>query len=71
MNTAKLGLDTASKTDGAQLENREYITEVIYSGSDQDVLRMAGRDRRGVKRKGVRGRLGIREASGRQKYFHI
>lgn len=33
---AGTGPSTVSKTDRGQFDNREYITEVIYSGSDQD-----------------------------------
>lgn len=32
----RLGLYTASESDGGQFEDRGYITEVIYCGSDQN-----------------------------------
>lgn len=34
--TTRPGLNTASETEEGQFDNREYITEVIYSRSDQD-----------------------------------
>lgn len=38
------GQSTASKTDRGQFDNKEYITEVIYSGSDQDSDSGYGKD---------------------------
>ncbi|XP_026179661.1 serum response factor-like isoform X5 [Mastacembelus armatus] len=57
LNTAGPGPNPGSETDGGQFENREYSTEVVYSGSDQDsdsaddedTTGSCG-DRRGVKR---------------------
>ncbi|XP_054866100.1 serum response factor-like isoform X2 [Amphiprion ocellaris] len=51
------GNTTASGTDGGQFEDREFSSEVVYSGSDQDSdsgededTAVSGGDRRGVKR---------------------
>nr|XP_020475869.1 serum response factor-like isoform X2 [Monopterus albus] len=57
VNTAVTGANTVSVTDGGQFEDRDYSTEVVYSGSDQDSdsgddedTAGSGGDRRGVKR---------------------
>lgn len=57
VNTAPPGPVTASETHLAQFDDREYSTEVVCSGSDQDSdsaddedLACPGGDRRGVKR---------------------
>lgn len=36
MNTARMGPNKVSKTDGGQFDDREHSVEVMYSGSDQD-----------------------------------
>lgn len=54
----RTGSNTPSETDRDRFEDREYSTEVIYSGSDQesdsgdeeDTAGSSGGDRRGVKR---------------------
>lgn len=60
----------ASESDGVQFDDREYTTEVIYSGSDQDQdsdsgddedTAGSGGDRRGVKRE--RRERGVRHQS--------
>ncbi|XP_030598897.1 serum response factor-like isoform X4 [Archocentrus centrarchus] len=57
MNKAGPVPDTAQETEGGPLEDRDYSTEVVFSGSDQDSdsgededTVGAGGDRRGVKR---------------------
>ncbi len=69
VNTAGPGANTASDTDGRQFEDREYSTEVIYSGSDQDSdsgdeddTAGSGGDRRGVKRERSEREVGHQSA---------
>ncbi|XP_044046218.1 serum response factor-like isoform X4 [Siniperca chuatsi] len=69
VNTAGPGPDTASETDGGQFHDREYSTEVIYSGSDQDSdsgddedTAGSGGDRRGVKRERSEREVGHQSA---------
>ncbi|XP_076585509.1 serum response factor-like isoform X2 [Chaetodon auriga] len=70
VNTAGPGPNTASETDGGQFD-REYghVTEVIYSGSDQDSdsgddedTAGSGGDRRGVKRERSEREVGHQSA---------
>ncbi|KAF3688233.1 Serum response factor [Channa argus] len=65
VNTSGPGPNAVSGTDGGQFENREYSTEVVYSGSDQDSdsgddedTAGSGGDRRGVKRERRERELG-------------
>lgn len=69
VNTAGPGPKTASETDGGQFDGREYSTEVIYSGSDQDSdsgddedTAGSGGDRRGVKRERSEREVGHQSA---------
>ncbi|XP_041839954.1 serum response factor-like isoform X2 [Melanotaenia boesemani] len=54
VSTAGPGSNPGAETDGGRFEDREYSTEVVYSGSDQDSDsgddEGSGGDRRGVKR---------------------
>lgn len=57
LNTDGPGQNTTPMTDGGQFEEREYSTEVVYSGSEPDSdsgddedAAGSGGDRRGVKR---------------------
>ncbi|XP_040891863.1 serum response factor-like isoform X4 [Toxotes jaculatrix] len=69
VNTAGPGPNTASGTDGGQFEDREYSTEVVYSGSEQDSdsgdeedAAGSGGDRRGVKRERSEREVGHQSA---------
>ncbi|XP_069022801.1 serum response factor-like isoform X3 [Embiotoca jacksoni] len=69
VSTAGPGPNTASETDGGQFEDREYCTEVVYSGSDQDSdsgddedTAGSGGDRRGVKRERSEREVGHQSA---------
>lgn len=69
VNPAGSGHSTVSGTDGGQFEDREYSTEVVYSGSDQDSdsgddedTAGSGGDRRGVKRERSERELGHQSA---------
>ncbi|XP_070774740.1 serum response factor-like [Enoplosus armatus] len=69
VNTAGPGQNTTSETDGGQFDDKEYSTEVIYSGSDQDSdsgddedTAGSGGDRRGVKRERSEREVGHRSA---------
>lgn len=69
LNAAGSEPNSASGTDEGQFEDREYSTEVVYSGSDpdsdsgddEDVGGSAG-DRRGVKRERSEREVGHRSA---------
>lgn len=57
LNTAGPGPNSAAEPEGGRFEEREYSTEVVYSGSDPDSesgededTAGSGGDRRGVKR---------------------
>ncbi|XP_049899425.1 serum response factor-like isoform X2 [Epinephelus moara] len=65
ISTAGPGPNAATDTDGGRFEEREYSTEVVYSGSDQDSdsgddedTAGSGGDRRGVKRERSERELG-------------
>ncbi|XP_029283310.1 serum response factor-like isoform X1 [Cottoperca gobio] len=69
VNTAGPGPDTASGTDGGRFSERDYSTEVIDSGSDQDSdsgddegAAGSGGDRRGVKRERSEREVGHQSA---------
>ncbi|XP_036979078.1 serum response factor-like isoform X2 [Acanthopagrus latus] len=68
MNTAAPGPDT--DTDGGQFDDRDYSTELVYSGSDQDSdsgddedTAGSGGDRRGVKRERSEREVGHQSAA--------
>lgn len=70
VNTAGPVLHTASGTGGGQFENRDYSTETVYSGSDQDSDSVddedtagSGGDRRGVKRERSEREVGRQTAT--------
>lgn len=58
---ARPGQNTASKTSGGQYDVREYSTEVIYNGSDQDSG--DGKDSQGFRQGGTSEREGTRGPS--------
>ncbi|XP_033481162.1 serum response factor-like isoform X1 [Epinephelus lanceolatus] len=69
ISTAGPGPNAATDTDGGRFEEREYSTEVVYSGSDQDSDSVddedtagSGGDRRGVKRERSERELGHQSA---------
>ncbi|XP_049427653.1 serum response factor-like isoform X2 [Epinephelus fuscoguttatus] len=69
ISTAGPGPNAATDTDGGRFEEREYSTEVVYSGSDQDSdsgddedTAGSGGDRRGVKRERSERELGHQSA---------
>lgn len=69
LNAAGSGHIAVSGTDGGQFEHREYSTEVVYSGSDQDSdsgddedTAGSGGDRRGVKRERSEREVGHQSA---------
>ncbi|XP_071328373.1 serum response factor-like isoform X1 [Trachinotus anak] len=69
VSTVGPGPNTATETDGGQFGDREYSTEVVYSGSDQDSdsgddedTAGSGGDRRGVKRERSEREVGHQSA---------
>lgn len=71
MNKAGPVPDTAHEIEGGTLEDRDYTTQVVYSGSDQDSdsgededTVGAGGDRRGVKRERSEREVGHQAAQG-------
>lgn len=70
VNTTGPGPNTAADTDGGQFDVREYSTEVVYTGSDQDSesgddedTPGSGGDRRGVKRERSEKEVGHQSAA--------
>lgn len=70
LNSAQPGPVTASESPGGQFDDREYSTEVVYSGSEQDSdsgdeedTAGSGGDRRGVKRERSEREVGHQAAA--------